>query len=240
MILRTVRIPAARTPASAPSERGLTLVELLVSMLIFSIVMTVVVSLFVSVVRTTAISEAISTNSKTAANGMNEAARVIRAGTENPVSTTNRSDPAFVRADNESVTLYAYINLDTAAEHPVMIRLSLDAQRRLVESRWPATALASGYWGFPDPATVPASTRILADTVAPHATGSPWLFTYLLANGDTLPVPATGALTDDQRRTIAAVRVTLTIQKSVTDAKHAVTLTNAVGIPNLGIPRTVR
>jgi len=220
-------------------DAGLSLSELLVSILLLGIVMTIVTSLFVSTNRTVATGKGIADNTKTASNGMNEVARVIRAGTDNPVSGSALSDPAFVTAENEAIVIYAYVNLDSAAERPVMIRLALDSSRNLIESRWPATLLTNGNWSFPSPSTAPTSTRILGGTVATRVSGQPWVFTYLTAAGDTLPVPATGALTAAQLRTIAAVRVTLTIQASQTNSKNAVTLTNAVGIPNLGIPRTV-
>ena len=222
----------------AGNDAGLSLAELLVSMMLLGIVMTIVTALFLSATQSIATARGINTNTKVASNGMNEAARVIRAGTDNPVAGNALSDPAFVSARNETLIMYAYVNLDSSAESPVMIRLTVDTNRRLVESRWPATALSNGNWSFPAPTTSPASTRILAETVSPQS-AAPWLFTYLLANGDPLPVPTTGTFTATQLRTIAAVRVTLSVQSSPTDSKHAVTLTNAVGIPNLGIPRTV-
>jgi hypothetical protein len=100
-------------------------------------------------------------------------------------------------------------------------------------------ALSNGNWSFPLPSVAPASTRIVASSVSARVSGQPWLFTYLDADGKALVVPATGAFTSAQLRTIAAVRVTLTIQSSPTDVRNSVTLTNAVGLPNLGIPRTL-
>lgn len=239
-MMRRMILPSARRSGRALSgDAGLSLSELLVSILLLGIVMTIVTSLFVSTSRAVATSKGIASNTKTASNGINEVARVIRAGTDNPVSGSALSDPAFVTAQNEVVVIYAYINLDSSAEKPVMIRLALDASRNLVESRWPATLLSNGNWSFPLLSTAPASTRVLGGTVATRVAAQPWLFTYLTAAGATLVVPATGAFDAAQLRTIAAVRVTLTIQSSPTVSKNAVTLTNAVGIPNLGIPRTV-
>lgn len=227
------------TKRTRTADSGMSLVELLVAMMLFALIMTIVTSLFVSATRTLAQAKAVTENTKMASNGMNESARVIRAGTENPVSGKALNDPAFVSALNEQVIIYAYVNLDTAAESPVMIRLSVNSNRQLVESRWPATALSNGNWSFPLVTTTPAAQRVLAGTVAPHVTGTPWLFSYLLADGSTLAQPATGTFTDTQLRTIAAVRITLTIQTSTTNSSRSVTLTNAVGMPNVGIPRSV-
>lgn len=232
-------IPARKARPQPGTDAGFSLTELLVSIMLLGIVMTIVTSLFVSTSRTVATGTSITNNTKIASNGMNEIARMIRAGTDNPVSGNVLSDPAFVAAQNETIIIYAYVNLDSSAEMPVMVRFSVDANRRLVEDRWPATALASGNWSFPSPSSAPASSRIIAETVAGRVSGQPWLFSYLTADGATLPVPATVAFTPAQLRTIAAVKVTLSIQPTQTDSKNAVTLTNAVGIPNLGIPRMV-
>lgn len=219
-------------------ERGISLVELLVAMMLFGLILTLVGGMFVAVARNQALARGISQNTGNASNAMNESARVIRAATENPKSGSATSDPAFVDASAESVTVYAYINTDSTAERPVMIRLSIDAQRRLVESRWPATALASGYWGFPCTpgvacTTAPTTTRVLASAVA----GGSVPFRYLQADGTEISAPA-GGFPATQLATITAVTVTLTIQSSTTDASNAVTLVNTVGIPNLGRTRT--
>jgi type II secretory pathway pseudopilin PulG len=237
LINERLRLLRLRT-GSGRRDGGITLVELLVSMTLLGIVITVVFGLYLSTMRTSDATKNLSNNTKSASNGMNEVARVIRAATDNPVAGNQLNDPAFVAITAESVVVYAYINLDSSAQTPVMIRLSLDANRRLIESRWPSTALSDGNWTFPLPTTTPASTRVLANTVSPHVTGSPWLFTYLLADGTALVLPATGAPTADQLRTIAAVQVTLTVQASLTDATRSVTLLNTVGVPNLALYRT--
>lgn len=207
-------------------------------MMLTGLVLTMVVGMFISVARSQALARSVSEHTGNASNAMNEAARVIRAATENPVSGTSISDPAFVAASDESVTVYAYINTDSTAERPVMIRLSVDSERRLVESRWPATALSSGYWGFPcKPAVActatPDSTRVLAAVVAAGSTP----FRYVQSDGTVLSVPGAG-FTVEQLATISAVTVSLTMQSTIADASHPVTLVNTVGIPNLGRTRT--
>lgn len=220
-------------------DQGMSLVELLVSVMITGVLGVVITSLYVSTVTTTAEVSSLTVNTRQAANGMNEMARVIRAATENPVPGQALNDPAFVStvADPlgaESLTVYAYVNLNSAAEVPVKIRFSLDAERRLIETQWASTLLSGGYFSFE---STPRSTRILASTVAPASPDSPALFRYLLADGTELALPPTGTLTADQLRTIAAVHVSLTMQETLTESRAAVTLENTVGIPNLTLSR---
>jgi prepilin-type N-terminal cleavage/methylation domain-containing protein len=233
-----VTVPGASTGRGR--DQGMSLVELLVSVMITSVLGVVITSLYVSTVTTTAEVSSVTVNTRQAANGMNEMARVIRAATENPVPSQALSDPAFVSTvaaplSAESLTVYAYVNLNSATEVPVKVRFSLDAERRLIETQWASTALAGGYFGFE---STPRSTRILASTVAPAAPGSPALFRYLLADGTELVLPPTGTLTTVQLRSIAAVQVSLTMQETLTDSHAAVTLENTVRIPNLALSRS--
>jgi prepilin-type N-terminal cleavage/methylation domain-containing protein len=222
------------------TDRGMSLVELLVSIMITGVLGVVVTSLYVSTVTTTAEVSSVTLNTRQAANGMNEIARVIRAATENPVQGQPLSDAAFVSTvaaplGAESLTVYAYVNLSSAAEVPVKIRFDLDDERRLVETQWASTPLTGGYFSFQ---STPLSTRILASTVAPASPGQPALFRYLLADGTELVPPPTGTLTTAQLRSIVSVHVTLTMQETLTDSRAAVTLENTVGIPNLALSRS--
>ncbi|WP_158253916.1 type II secretion system protein J [Cryobacterium sp. N22] len=216
-------------------EQGLSLVELLVAMLLLAIVATMISGLYLSTMRTVSQTRIVSANSREASNGMNEVSRVIRAATENPVSGA-ANQPALESALPESVTLYAYINLVSSAELPVKIRLSLDTSRRLIETQWPAieSPIGSGFFTF---SPTSSSTRIMAGTVAAPSGSAPSLFTYVLKDGTELTAPSAG-LTLDQRDTIAAVKVTMTLQGSATDSRSAVTLQNTVGMPNLPVFRT--
>jgi len=219
----------------AHDEHGLGLIELLVSMVLLGVICLVVSGFYISTIRTVSHTGSLAGNTREASNGMNEASRVLRAATENPVVSQQLSDPAFVSASTESVTIYAYVNLGSSTQAPIKIRLEVDANRQLVETQWAASGSTNGYFTFTNP--TPTSTRILAGTVAAQAGTAPYLFTYLLANGVELPVPA-GGFTVAQLRTIAAVTVTLTVQGSTTDARSAVTLQNTVGLPNLPLFRT--
>ena len=50
-------------------------------------------------------------------------------------------------------------------------------------------------------------------------------------------MPASGVLSDANRRLIAAVKVTMTVQTDETGEAKTATLENTVGIPNLGFSR---
>jgi type II secretory pathway pseudopilin PulG len=226
-----------RKVSRAGSDAGITLAELIIVMLLMSLLGVVIVTLFTSTMKATTMATSLSTNTKQATNAMNETARLIRAGTANPVKGNPQSDPAFVVAKPEEIIMYAYVNLSNTSQTPIMVRLYLDSERRLVEQRWPATQETDGYWKFPPatPATA-SSTRILANTVA---AGVP-PFRYLNSDGTTLNVttPTTG-LTIEQRRVVAAVTVSLKVQQSLTNGSLPVELLNTVGIPNLGFHREV-
>lgn len=214
-------------------DAGLSLVELLVAMLLLGVFMTMISGLYVSASRSLGQARILTANTRQASNAMNEVARDIRAATENPVSGHPLADPALEEATPEALTLYAYVNLGMSAQQPVKIRLALDADRRLIETRWASTALAGGYFTF---AATPLSSRILAETVAPSGTA---LFGYRDSAG--LPVLGAGGLgtllTSTERRTVASINVTLTLQGSVTDARSAVTLKNTVGMPNITLSK---
>lgn len=226
-----------RVAAREGNDRGITLAELIIAMMLMSLLGVVIVTLFTSTMKATTMATSLSTNTKQATNAMNETARLIRAGTANPVKGNPQSDPAFVLAKPEEIIMYAYVNLSNTSQTPIMVRLYLDSQRRLVEQRWPATLKPDGYWEFPPatPATA-SSTRTLANTVA---AGVP-PFSFLNANGTAMAItlPATG-LSLEQRRVVAAVTVSLKVQQSLTNNSLPVELINTVGIPNLGFHREV-
>lgn len=230
-------------------ESGITLAELIVAMMVFGVLSTLVIGLFVSTVRGTHIASAVSTNTAMASNGMNEVARVIRAGTTNPVSGQALDDPAFPIAGNEDLVIYAYVNLMSSEQTPVMIRYNIDSERRLVETTWAAQKLTGNKWKFPVVSGSPAagvsvsgpvtSRRFLTSTLAKRVAPEAWLFTYQKADGSTLTVEPNGTLSKADIRLVASVTVSLCIQGSVLDNASRVMLVNTVGIPNLGVNRKV-
>lgn len=243
------RSVAARISRPLRDEAGISLIEWIVAMFVFGIVIALISGLYVGTTRAMDNAQNTNQNTRSASNAMNEAARMLRAATDNPVQATGfgtppPNDPAFVYARNESVLFYAFVNLTGTAQQPIQVRLRVDAStRRLVEDIWPATNIGNGYWSFPAETTAPQRTRILADAVAPRVGTASWTFTYL----DTTNTPvgtsagATGGVANVKATlaTIAAVQVTLTVLTRTGVNDHAVTLQNTVGLPNLGQSRTI-
>lgn len=223
----------ARRIKTSGHQRGLSLVELLVTIMIFSMMMVMVTGFFMGASKTISLARGMTENTKTVSNAMSAVSRAIRAGTNNPVAGNSIPDPAFKVANSDEVVFYAYVNLSDAMEKPVMYRFSIDRTTgTLTESQWPATALPNGKWSFPSASTAPAYKRVIAQTIAPYTSGD-HPFTFVLADKSE-PSPGTGGLTLAQRQQIVAVRVTLTVQSSLTDGSKSVTLLNLVGMPNLG------
>ncbi len=243
--------PRSRRTLDLGSDRGITLVELLVAVTLLGVFLTLISGLYVSAMKTVSLGRELTGNTKQVSTAMLETSRVIRAATENPLPSGSINAPAFVIAKTNDVMLYAYINLASSLEQPVMIRLRVDTTTgNYMESRWPATALTGGKWSFPSNpcespsvpsgCTAPATYRTIASTIAPYVSGDP-VFRYLQADGTCVPVSSTNStcatdLTEAQRRLVASVRVTLTTQTSLTNNKNPVTVVNTVGIPNLGFP----
>lgn len=213
-------------------DQGIGLPELIVTMVLLAIVSTLILTLVTTVSRTFTRDRSATDSTNVAAIGMNELTRVIRGSTELRLTGGGSTNaPAFVSATPNELTVYAYIDADSASPAPVRVRFSIDSQRRLIETRWKASTTAAP-WSFVATGS-PTSSRPVARLIP---TSAPALFTYLDANGNVLVPPGTG-FTTEQLRKIAAVQITLTVQADLTDRAQPVTLQNAVGIPNLGISR---
>ena len=235
-MMKRIRSRLIRSRA-AGDESGFTLMELLIAMLLFGVVIAVASNLYVSTTRSLNVAQNVNQNTRQASNVINESARMIRAATPNPVSGQATSAPAFVSATNESVLLYAYVNLTGSTQQPIMVQLSLNARRQIVETIWPSTALAGGYWQFPATTTTPTVTRILGGIIGPKSATTPWLFTYLDNTGTPIAtssnVLSTGAIPAATLASIASVQITVTAQTSLSDATNSVTLENTVGLSNI-------
>jgi type II secretory pathway pseudopilin PulG len=236
--LDRVRVAVTRLRASATRDEGISLVELIVGILVLGIVSALIAGLFTSTMQVVTVSSALDRNTRMASNGMNEMSRIVRAGTPYPVAGAIEPLPAFALVKNEEFTIYAYVNLANSDQKPVKVKFSVE-NGSLVETTWKSTLQSNGYYTF---GTSASMTRTLASSVVlPKASGSPYIFTYLDANGTPIAVPNTlqGLVGDDALRGVAAVTVTLTIQGSSTDTRSRVTLVNTVGIPNLGQNRVI-
>ncbi|MDR6971507.1 type II secretion system protein [Leifsonia shinshuensis] len=217
------------------ADDGFTIAEMLVAMAILGLLLAMVAGFFSLTTKAFTQNQQIGGNAKSASNVMNEISRILRAATENPVSGQALNDPAFVSATPESVTVYAYVNLASSLEQPVKVQFSLDAKRNVVETKYAAYSISPGYWGFQ---TSPSSVRTLGGTVVTQTGSNPSLFTYLGVDGTAIAIPA-GGYTTNNLRSIAAVRVTLTVSGTAAGNSSNVTLQNTVGLPNLPLARTL-
>ncbi|WP_196250876.1 type II secretion system protein J [Cellulomonas sp. JZ18] len=212
-------------------DRGVTLPELLVTMLLMSILSLMVVGMVAGFSRTFAREREATDSTTIASAGMKEVTRVVRAATEIRPAGEPDNVPAFIDARPNELTLYAYIDTAAAAPKPVKVRFWIDPQRRLMETRWVTTSTASP-WSFPATGA-PTTVRPIARSLPVTA---PAVFEYLDKDNEPMAIPA-GGFSDAQKRLIAAVRVTLTVQTDPTGRAKAVTMRNAVGVPNRALDR---
>lgn len=219
----------ARDPEDGGDD-GMSLVELIVAMGIFLVLAVMIGGMLISVTKATTSARNISTDTRSAANGMNEMTRMIRAATENPLLSpavgAYPNDPAVQVADVRTVTLYAYVNLTSAAETPVMVKFWINTANQLVETKWPGTTLVNGHWTF---AATSLGDRIICDNVV---SGSA-IFGYLADDGSTITIPTGGIVSSTTLLSIRSVSVAFSV-KSPKSRSSAITLQNTVGMPNLG------
>ena len=204
---------AARTR----TEHGSQLIEMVTVMFLLGIVMTAVFSGFSS--------------TQSALEGANsrmrnlDEARVLMAATSKDVRTAVRLTPAgspFVLADKQEIVFYA--NLDTVSK-PKKVRIYVDNTSELIEQVWDAdTGSTSPNYTF----TGTPSVRFVGRYVA-NDSANP-IFTFLAADGSTL---ANYPLSDTDRVSIRAVRITLMVKRATTANVAHTTLTNRVRLPNL-------
>lgn len=220
-------------------EQGFGLAEFVVAIGLFSILATMIVVAFSTFTTTLTKDRAATTNTNIASVGMDELTRVIRSATSIPV--VNSTDlPAFSYANKEKITLYAYIDTSSAAPKPVKVQFEVHPTTRdLIETRWAAHPKPGypTYWEFD---TTPESSRVIARKIVAPTSGQPYLFNYQEINALLQPVdmsiPVSG-ITAANIPKIAVVEVTLKVQSDVTGRAAPVTITNQVGVPNLGISR---
>jgi prepilin-type N-terminal cleavage/methylation domain-containing protein len=225
-----VAIPSLR---AVRDERGVSLPELLVAVSVFAILATVIVTMFTGFSRSFSADRSTSESTSVAATAMKEITRVIRAGTELPVSGSPLNDPVFASASDDGLEMRAFVDTDAVVPAPVLVRFHVDADARLIEERWNATK-AAGYWTFP--ATGAPYARTIAHSLVPGVQSERPLFSYLDASGQPIPL-VSGAVPVPDLRRIAAVQVTLSVRASARPDVQPVVLQNSVGIPNLGISR---
>ncbi|WP_307784215.1 prepilin-type N-terminal cleavage/methylation domain-containing protein [Salinibacterium sp. SWN248] len=212
-------------------QTGVTLAELIVTIALMGMLLAMVMTIFITFTRTFAVERSATANTSAATIAMNELTRVIRSGTENPVASVTLNEPVFSVASPENIVLQAYLDTDALNPEPVKVQFQITSDRTLVETRWDARALSSGYFSFYN---TPSSERTVVRQIA---TGSTPVFQFYTEDNVELTMPSSGDLSDANRRLIAAVKVTMTVQTDETGEAKTATLENTVGIPNLGFSR---
>lgn len=215
-------------------ESGIGLVEILVAMMLLAVVLTLITGMFMSASRVVSNSTSVNTNTKAASLGMTELSRALRFAASNAVSGQALNDPAFVVAKKDLLTVTSYLDVDPADPRPVKIAFTIDSQKRLIEVRYAAYEVSTGFWAFH---TTPYSTRILTGALLPATGSEPELFVYLDSNNAPITTPASG-LTLAQRQLVAAVQVSVKLKSDDAVSGNPVYFQNVIGIPNLGISRT--
>lgn len=220
-------------------DGGFGLAEFVVAISLFAVLATLIITTFTTFTTTLTEDRAATTNTNIAAVGMDELTRVIRAATTVPVY--NADDlPAFTYANKEKIILHAYIDTGSGVATPIKVQFEVNpTSRDLVETRWTATPVVGHptYWTFN---SSPSSVKVIARKIVPPTAGQPSLFNYQEINASLQPVdmtiPVTG-ITAANLTKIAVVEVTIKVQSDTTGRADPVTMTNQVGIPNLGVSR---
>lgn len=221
-------------PRSSRSDAGLTLLELLVAMGVSSILIALVATVFVTTSRVFTDQEGATDSARMASTAMNEVTRVVRAGTELPESGKTANTPMFAYAGAEKIEMAAFIDAESSKDPaPVKVSFGRNSANELVETRWAAYRYLKIYWKFRDS---PASARTIARSLlAPDKTRP--LFRYFDKDGAALTPAAGASLSEDQRRNIASVQITMQVQANGSGRTAPVAIQNMVGLPNLGVAR---
>ena len=203
-------------------ERGLTIIEMMVTLLLMGIVGTIMFASVVSVTQTLTHSQANSDSLDIARVGMNRLAKTVRSGMSIQQNGSSDLPPLVSMAPNQ-VTVYA--SLGTV---PAKVTYSIDANRQLTETWYAGVAASSPYWTF----SATPRTEVIARQIPVSA---PALFTFLDVNGD--PVTNQTSTNVADLALVHAVAITLTIDSNPAKGGGPVTLVNTVFMPNQGIAK---
>ena len=131
---------------------------------------------------------------------------------------------------SESLTLTTAVNgADSLTTVPRKVTFGVAADRSLVETTVVGTPLQTDYWQF---VSTPTKRTLGGSVVTTASSGSP-LFTYYDFTGAVLTPDSGGALSATQLPAIAAVQVSVTIDRTATASSQAVMLQTTVSLSNL-------
>ncbi|PZE74095.1 type II secretion system protein J [Curtobacterium sp. MCBD17_019] len=211
----------------------MSMIELIIAMGLTAIILVTVGGFLGAAEKASVLNGAVDRNTRTASNAMKEMERTLRVATANPEQASLTDDPAFIIAAAEDVKFYAYVNLASAEEQPVIVEFKVDpTTRNLVEYQYASTPITTGYWSY---AAAPTRTTVLGGPVSVQTSGGQPLFTYAGSDGSAVPTDSTGAVSGTTNlRSIDSVAIKLEVGSTTAGARSNVLMSNTVGMVNLG------
>lgn len=215
-----------KADADRSRQRGLTLVELLVTTLILGLILSAATASFI------AASNGINSTDNRVEN-LGEAQKLIATTTKDlrtAISVNTGQTAAFIQANATEVEFYANLNTSVTATAPSKLRIYVDttdpAAQQLVETiQQPNLPNADP----PAYGTYPAKVHHIGRYVANPA--SEPIFRYYDLAGDLLTLSATP--TQEELNQIAVVKVKLMVRRSTGFKNGFVTIENRVRLPNI-------
>lgn len=206
-------------PVADRDDRGLTLVELMVTMVLFAMVGLVVTGMYGATSRSVSTGAVRVENTRNATQVMETLTRSVRAATKIQRNGTTALS-AFSDPTGTSMTVHAAVS--TA---PVRYDYSVDPSGRLVETAVQSSAADAPYYVF----TGTPTTRYIGRGIA-NPVSQP-LFRYLDLDGDVVDVSGGATAIDSVR----AVEITVVVQTDSRGITPATTLTQTVYLHNGGL-----
>jgi hypothetical protein len=228
-----VRRRLAAMTATGDDDRGLTLVEVMVSAALTILVMAMVVGFFAQTAKITSTAVQSRTGNTIAGTAMQEITNVVRLGAQLPVQGSNVPSPPVVTATATKLVIVAFVSV-TNTNDPAPTRVTFDSSSgSIVESRCVGTK-QNGFWTFGSCAST-STQNLGGPVVAPDSTQNP-LFTYLDANGAVLAL-SSGSLPATAIPNVATITISVKMQATGQTILAPVYLTANVTMPNTGLQK---
>lgn len=211
-------------------ESGLSLVELLVSGLLTVALLVMVGTMMVQMSKITMASNETTRSNNVASNIANEITTTLRVASTIPVSGGAAS--AIVPGSNkERIEFYTLSNAVAAAPVAVKVTIWVDAARDVWITRCTGIPQSSGLYTYTTCANT--ETRKIGGPVSVSTSADDQLFTYY---NSATPNPAVvNPTTDTIARTVASVRVYVSVKADTYSGTKKVVINNRVVLGNLGL-----
>ncbi|MGT2425925.1 hypothetical protein [Amnibacterium kyonggiense] len=214
-----------------PADRGIALIELIVSMVVTLIMLTLIARMFAQVTHSASDNQSTRAGIGIAGTAMDEITRVVRQGTRVSTSQTATEGAVVAGSTASSLSIDSFVDATVtpglAAIAPTRVVFSVDGSGSLIEQRYAGT-VANGYVTFSGSGT----SRTVNGPI--DTSGSTPLFAYADGSG-TAVVPGATGLTSAQALSVASVTVTVTVDNQLSSGNDPVQLTNEVTMPNIAI-----